>query len=295
MSEPKPSTRAQRVRVGSLSLRYSVTGTEGRPLLLVNGVGANIEMWEPFRRSLGSRHTIVFDAPGTGGSSTPIRPLTMREIGTVTVGLLDALGYGTVDVLGYSFGGSIAEEMARVDPSRIHRLVLAAASCGWGSVPGDPFALLAMLTPARYYFLPATVAVDALFGASRLGDFATADAARLHRPPDPLGYWWQLLAAVGWSSLPWLHRVRVPTLVLAAARDRLVARAPRGRSPVGFPGARLEVVPGANHFFLLREDTRAATRLVTTFLDEQERVRPTRSWPARSCGTPRAAPASGRR
>ena len=115
-----------------MSLRYSVTGTEGRPLLLVNGVGANIEMWEPFRRSLGSRHTIAFDAPGTGGSSTPIRPLTMREIGTVTIGLLDALGYGAVDVLGYSFGGSIAQEIGAVDPSRIHRLVLAAAELWLG-------------------------------------------------------------------------------------------------------------------------------------------------------------------
>jgi poly(3-hydroxyoctanoate) depolymerase len=269
MSEPKPSTRARRVRVGSLSLRYSVTGTEGRPLLLVNGVGANIEMWEPFRRSLGSRRTIAFDAPGTGSSSTPVRPLTMREIATVTVGLLDALGYGAVDVLGYSFGGSIAQEMTRVDPGRIHRLVLAAASCGWGSVPGDPFALLAMLTPARYYFLPATATVNSLFGASRLGDFATADAARLHRPPDPLGYCWQLLAALGWSSLPWLHRVRVPTLVLAAARDRLVRASTARTLALRIPGARLEVVRDANHFFLLREDTRAATRLVTAFLDEQ--------------------------
>ena len=269
MSEPKPSTRARRVRVGSLSLRCSVTGTEGRPLLLVNGVGANIEMWEPFRRSLGSRHTIAFDAPGTGRSSTPTRPLTMRELGTVTLGLLDSLGYGTVDVLGYSFGGSIAQEMARVDPARIHRLVLAAASCGWGSVPGDPFALMAMLTPARYYFLPATATVNALFGGSRLTDFATADAARLHRPPDPIGYCWQLLAAVGWSSLPWLHRVRVPTLVLAAARDRLVRASTARTLARRVAGARLAVVPDANHFFLLREDTRAASKLVTSFLDEQ--------------------------
>jgi pimeloyl-ACP methyl ester carboxylesterase len=268
MSEAELSTRTQRVRVGSLSLRCSVAGTEGRPLLLVNGVGANVEMWDPFRRSLGARHTIAFDAPGTGESSTPTRPLTMRELGNVTIGMLDALGYGAVDVLGYSFGGSIAQEMARIAPGRIHRLVLAAASCGWGSVPGDPFALLAMLTPARYYFLPATATVNTLFGGSSLSDFATADAARLHRPPDPLGYWWQLLAALGWSSLPWLHRLRVPTLVLAAARDRLVRASTARTLAHRIPGARLAVVRNANHFFLLREDTRTASGFVTTFLDE---------------------------
>jgi poly(3-hydroxyoctanoate) depolymerase len=269
MSEAEHSTRAQRVRVGSLTLRYSVTGSEGRPLLLVNGLGANVEMWTPLRRSLGSRHTIAFDAPGTGHSSTPLRPLTMRQLGTVAVGLLDALAYDEVDVLGYSFGGAIAQEMARAEPTRIHRLVLAATSCGWGAVPGDPFALLAMVTPARYYFGPATATVNALFGGGTLSEFATADAARLHHPPAPLGYWWQLLAALGWSSLPWLHRVRVPTLVLAPGRDRMVHASTARLLAQRIPDSRLEVLPGANHFFLLREDPRAASQSVTTFLDEQ--------------------------
>ncbi len=116
---------------------------------------------------------------------------------------------------------------------------------------------------------PATATVNALFGGSRLTDFVTADAARLHRPPDPIGYWWQLLAALGWSSLPWLHRVRAPTLVLAAARDRLVRASTARTLARRIPDSRLEVVPDANHFFLLREDTRAASKLVTSFLDEQ--------------------------
>ena len=55
MSEAERSAGAHRVRVGSLSLHCSVTGNEGRPLLLVSGLGANVEMWTPFRRSLGSR------------------------------------------------------------------------------------------------------------------------------------------------------------------------------------------------------------------------------------------------
>ncbi len=274
MSEAEQSAGAHRVRVGSLSLHCSVTGSEGRPLLLVSGLGANVEMWTPFRRSLGARHTIAFDAPGTGESSTPLRALTMRELGAATFGVLDALGYDEVDVLGYSFGGAIAQEMARAVPSRIHRLVLAATSCGWGSVPGDPFAMLALLTPARYYFGPVTAAVNALFGASTVSDFATADAARLHHPPDPLGYSWQLLAALGWSSLPWLRRVRVPTLVLAAGNDRMVRASTARLLASRIPNARLEVVPGANHFFLLREDTLAASQLVTAFLDERSADQP---------------------
>jgi hypothetical protein len=100
-------------------------------------------------------------------------------------------------------------------------------------------------------------------------------------------------AASGWSSLPWLHRLRVPTLVLATARP---ARACEPRTLAHrIPDARLAVVRNANHFFLLREDTRAS-RLVTTFLDEARvgRISLRPSWPVRSFDRPRAAPASGR-
>ena len=146
MSDPDRETRTGRVRVGSLSLRYSISGSphadgRSRPLLLVNGIGANVEMWTPFRRALGDRCTVAFDVPGTGNSSTPLRPLTMRELGRVATGLLDALELRDVDVLGYSFGGAIAQEMARADDGRIAHLVLAATTCGWGTVPGDPLSL----------------------------------------------------------------------------------------------------------------------------------------------------------
>ena len=70
------------VHVGDFTIRMSVRGTEGRPLLLLNGLGAPLETWEPLRAELGDRRTIAFDAPGTGGSSTPRRPLTIRDLGT---------------------------------------------------------------------------------------------------------------------------------------------------------------------------------------------------------------------
>jgi poly(3-hydroxyoctanoate) depolymerase len=273
MSEPDPSTRTRRVRVGSLRLRYSDSGADRgkheRPLLLVNGLGANIEMWAPFRRSLGGRRTIAFDAPGSGESSTPLRPLSVRELGRLTLEFLDALGLPEVDVLGYSFGGAITQELARAaGPTRVHRMVLAATTCGWGALPGDPSALLTLLTPARYYFAPATSASTALFGDGSLRDFRAADAARLEHPPDAIGYWWQVLAALGWSSLHWLHQLRVPTLVLAAERDRMVRASTARLLARRIPGARLEVVRGASHFFLLREHNVRVACLVNEFLDE---------------------------
>ena len=255
--------------MGSLSIRYSLEGAVGRPLLLVNGLGANIEMWAPFRAALGPRRTIAFDAPGTGGSSTPFRPLTMRELAHLAYGLLDALGVEESDLLGYSFGGAIAQEMARAEPGRIHRMVLAATTCGWGALPGDPVALVALLTPTRYYFGPATTATTAFFGDGDPRDFAIADAARLEHPPDPVGYAWQLVAALGWSSLGWLHRVTVPTLVVGAERDRMVHPSTARLLARRLPDARLHLVRGAGHFLLLREHDRTTARVIETFLDTE--------------------------
>jgi pimeloyl-ACP methyl ester carboxylesterase len=262
-----------RARVGAHTLHYSVAGDTGdgrRPLVLVNGLGANVGMWTPFRTALGARPTIAFDAPGTGGSSTPVRPLSMRELARVALDLLDVLGAGDVDLLGYSFGGAVAQEMARAEPARFHRMVLAASTCGWGALPGDPFALLALLTPARYYFGPATSATTAFFGDGSPRDFAVADTARLRNPPDPVGYAWQLVAALGWSSLAWLHRISVPTLVLGAQRDRMVHPSTASLLARRIPGARLEVVPRAGHFFLLREHNEDVAHRVVRFLDEDQ-------------------------
>src|SRR4029077_701370 len=86
----------------------------------------------------------------TGESSRPWRPLWMTGLARVGERLLDALGYPQVDVLGVSFGGGVAQQMALQAPHRVRRLVLASTSCGLGSVPGNPLVLLALADPLRY-------------------------------------------------------------------------------------------------------------------------------------------------
>ena len=88
-----------------------------------------------------------------------------------------------------------------------------------------------------------------------------------------MGYWWQVVAALGWSSLHWLHRLRVPTLVLAAENDRMVRASTARLLARRIPRARLEVVPHASHFFLLREHNQGVARRITAFLDEGEVAR----------------------
>ena len=110
--EPAPEPpRTQRVRVGQHRVRVRIVG-EGPPLLLINGIGANIEMWEPFLEHMTNRQVIVFDMPGAGGSSTPILFRPMFLYARLTAALIRKLGYDRVDVLGLSWGGAVAQHLA---------------------------------------------------------------------------------------------------------------------------------------------------------------------------------------
>jgi poly(3-hydroxyoctanoate) depolymerase len=96
-------------------------------------------MWAPFARLVGDRELIAFDPPGAGLSQRPRRPLRMQGPARVVRELLDVLGLERVDVLGYSFGGALAQELARRAPDRVRRLLLCATAPGLG---GDAAPLL---------------------------------------------------------------------------------------------------------------------------------------------------------
>jgi poly(3-hydroxyoctanoate) depolymerase len=253
-------------------LRVSIRG-EGPPLLLVMGLGGNIEMWDPLEQALNRRgfQTIAYDASGTGHSPTRLVPQRMTGLARQAAHLLDALGHPQADVLGVSFGGAVAQELALGNPHRIHRMVLASTTCGLGGVPGGPLALSLLATPLRYYsptFLRLTAGV--LYGPTETPRDELLRAqieARHARPPTLWGYASQLAAGAGWSSLPWLGRITAPTLVLAGDRDPIVparnARILAGR----IPSARLEVIAGAGHLLVLDQPERCAT-LIADFLGD---------------------------
>lgn len=245
------------VDVDGVRVRVQTAGN-GPPLLLIMGIGGNIEMWHPFDEELRVRgiQTISFDAPGTGESAELDRPHRMRWLARMVEHLLDGLGHRRVDVLGISWGGALAQELAHQAPHRVRRLVLAATTAGvpgLGGVPGKPSALIRLVSPRRYrdadYF--AAVA-DQLYGGETFGSADRHLAARLARPPSSRGYWQQLWAVQGWTAVPWLRSVEQPTLVLAGDDDPLVPVL-NGRILASLiPHARLVVVRGGGHLSLLQ-------------------------------------------
>jgi pimeloyl-ACP methyl ester carboxylesterase len=265
---PWPQARVEFVGTADApSLRVARTG-QGEPLLLINGLGANLEMWQPLARELaGEREVIAFDLPGTGRSARPRRPLRMRELAGVVTDLLDQLGVERLDVLGYSLGGVVAQELAHRAPDRVRRLVLCATTPGLPSIPPDPLVSALMLTPARYWSRPlAELIVPVIAGGRTARDGGALEAGldrRLVAPPSALGYLYQLYALTGWSSHAWIRGVAHPALVLHGDRDPVVPLANGRYLAQALPDGQLEVIPGAGHLFLFDEPDSAAPALVS--------------------------------
>jgi poly(3-hydroxyoctanoate) depolymerase len=268
---PWPEARVEFVGTAATpALRVARIG-EGAPLLLINGLGASLEMWQPLVRELAAeREVIAFDLPGAGRSARPHRPLRMPDLADVVIELLDRLGLDALDVLGYSLGGVLAQELAHRAPDRVQRLVLCATTPGLPSVPPDPLVTALMLTPARYWSRQlAELIVPIIAGGRTARDGRALQAGLDHRllqPPSVVGYLYQLYALTGWSSHPWIRGVRHRALVLHGDRDPVVPLANGRYLAHALPHGRLQIVPGAGHLFLFDEPHSAAPALMS-FLD----------------------------
>ena len=240
------------IRVGRTAVSSAVT-----PLLVFNGIGASLELVKPFTEAMRREGfpSIIFDVPGVGGSATPALPYRLSRLARLADTLLHDLGIdGPVDVLGVSWGGGLAQEFVHQHPARCRRLVLAATSAGVVMVPGRWSALSKMINPRRY--------IDQDFMTKFGGDLYggkyrdNADILREHArhmaPPTGKGYLWQMLAAAGWTSVLWLHRIRQPTLVMMGEDDPIVPVI-NGRILTSLlPNARLFTIDDGHLFLLSR-------------------------------------------
>ena len=223
-----PPQRMRILTVGGRAMRVSVReGTQDwPPLLLCNGIGASLELFQPFVDALDPRRPVIrFDMPGIGGSPAPVVPYHVATLPSLLAGLLEQLGYAQADVLGISWGGGLAQQFALSRPDRVRRLVLVATGPGALMVPGHPRVLLRMLSPRRHRDPGHAVRIAGeLYGGSVRKDPALARDL-LHattRLGPARGYFYQLIAAIGWTSLPWLPKLRPPTLILAGDDDPII-------------------------------------------------------------------------
>ena len=260
--------------VGGRTLRVAVRpGTDRAlpPLLLMNGIGASLEVLQPFVDALDPRRSVIrFDVPGVGGSPRPVVPYMLATFTPLVARLLDRLGHtGQVDVLGLSWGGSLAQQFAMQHRRRCRRLVLAATATGTMMVPARPQVLRRMLTPRRHHDPEYAREIAGLLYGGTMRTEPERAAAVLHsytRMGPRRGYYYQLAATAGWTSLPFLRLIRQPTLVVAGDDDPIIPVLNARVMARLIPRARLHVYRGG-HIALITEAHQLAP-VIEAFLDE---------------------------
>lgn len=238
------------------------------PLLMFNGIGANLELAEPFMLALDDTGTIIFDVPGVGGSPLPSLPYRPSTLARMARRLLEILGHEQADISGVSWGGGLAQQFARQYPGHCRKLILAATAPGWTMVPGSP-SVLSKMASVRRYTDPGymrTIAADIYGGAFRTDPTLIARHATAMKGATQYGYTLQLLAMTGWTSLPWLWTLPQPTLVMAGTDDPLVPVVNAKVLARMIPNARLHLVD-EGHLFLVTQPKESA-EIIEAFLRE---------------------------
>jgi poly(3-hydroxyalkanoate) depolymerase len=252
----------QRIRVAIRPGNPAIT-----PMLLFNGIGASLELVVNFVETMHTdQEVIAFDAPGVGGSSTPLLPFRFPALASLAGKMLDHFGYNEVVAFGVSWGGFLAQQFARQNPTRCTKLILAATCSGIIGVPPSPKVGVIMASPKRY--------TDPEYAASVAGhiyggEFRTnTDLLKSHsgnlQKASKIGYYWQLAAIAGWTSLHWLHTVKQPTLVMVGNDDPLIPIPNAQLLAWRLPNSVFHVVDGG-HLFMLTE-AKATVKIIEEFL-----------------------------
>lgn len=266
---PKPTARSGRlVQVGARKLRVRRSGT-GLPILLLPGMGMPSAGWAPLLRHLRGFECIEVALPDSGGFAGEHPIPTMSGFAELACGLLDRLDIAEADVLGLSFGGLVAQQLAYHAPARVRGLVLVSTSCGLGGVPSNPAswwtAMLSSFWPTSNG--QRTQRLMHCWPWELLRQLGTGWSTG----PRLAGLAAQITAASLWSSLPWLSRLTQETLVITGTADALVPEANASILASRIPRAQMYRVHGGGHMCLLDRAAEVAP-VVAAFLRSLERT-----------------------
>lgn len=243
-------------QVGDLNICYETRG-EGPPLVLVTGLTANMDWWDPETVDELSRRyrVLTFDNRGAGRTETPGGGgITCAMMAEDTAGLMDALGIDRAHVVGVSMGGMIAQELALNHPEKVDRLVLCVTFCGGsntvyasrevyrtltdGSGTADDLIrrVLSMMFPAEWL-----AANEAHFDGFR--------ERYLRAPCTPANTARQFMATTALDTYDRLPEIKAPTMVMCGSEDILIPPENSEIIASRIPGALLKRYPGSGHAF----------------------------------------------
>ena len=256
--------RDEQLSINGLRIHAQIRG-EGEPLLLYSGIWGEVGLWERLLPYLGGFRTIAFDPPGIGRSQLPAFPLTMRGLARFGTAVLDELGIESAHVLGASFGGAVAQQMAFSHPSRVRRLVLASTSFGGFALPGSPKAFWHFVHPRSYHPERLERVAGAMFGGRLRDEPELVRSLHIRRPTDTVAALYRMAPLFGWTSLPWLCAIGQPALVIAGDDNPVTPLVNHLIIASLMPRGRLHTVRGGGHLVLL-DSAQQVGPLIASFL-----------------------------
>ena len=244
---------------------HAQSAGEGVPILLHSGIFSEMRHWEPLVEHLHGCRVITYDAPGIGSSQVPSSPMSMRGLADIGAGILDHLGLDSAHVLGVSFGGAVAQQMAISHPGRVDRLILASTSFGGPALPGRPASLLRMMHPRGYQPDRLVKTAGAMFGGRMRTEPELAADFKMSKPKSFRAAAFRLSALAGWTSLLHLPSIPHETLVLCGDDDPVTPHVNHRTMARLIPSARLHTVKDGGHLVLL-DSAHEIGPLITAFL-----------------------------
>jgi 2-hydroxy-6-oxonona-2,4-dienedioate hydrolase len=220
----------------------------GLPLVLVHGYLGGSRQWEAEIAALSPHFDVIaVDLAGYGDASDRPAPADMAEHARAVLATLDALGVGRFHLLGHSMGGMVVQEMARLAPQRLRRLVLYATG-PLGSIPGR-FETMARSRERIVEDGLETTArrIAASWLLQREADPACEALVRLATQASEQAAVAGLWAMERWDGRPHLAAIAAPTLVLWGEHDRSYGWPQIEALWRGIPGASLAVLPACAH------------------------------------------------
>ncbi|WP_432558992.1 alpha/beta fold hydrolase [Granulicoccus sp. GXG6511] len=201
------------------------TTEPARPVVFLNGIGCRADVLDDLVHGFDpSLEVIRLDPPGIGRSPVGFLPYGMPQMAWWVLRLLDQLGHEEVDVIGYSWGGVVAQQMALQADRRVRRMVLISTNTGSLSVPGKMLSMAMMFSPEAAQLLHTDdKTIGRLYGGCarrRPHDVRRTLAPDFEDPGAGLPH--QLMAAMSWTTLPMAWLIHQPTLILAGTDDPMV-------------------------------------------------------------------------